>query len=117
MPPIQLTVEPTPVSRLYIAVARGRSLVDTPPTGTTVTAVICIVVDDAGRRSLPPSTESTVIIGRPWSSLVVAERYTEVLKHLPRARSRTDRRTDERCRRGRDAASTPRRLKRCPAVA
>ena len=104
----------------YIAVARGRSLVDTPPTGTAVTAVNCIVVDDVGRRSLSRSTEALVpteppvaVTGRHESSRNV----TDVLNHLSRVRSRTDRRTVERCLRGRDAASTLRRLERRPAVA
>ena len=117
--PIQLTVEPIPVSRLHRC--RSLSFAGGPAADGNRgnTAVIYILVDDAGRRSPSLSTEATETTADwfPRRRHGPSRNFTDVLNHLPRAHSRTDRRTVERCLRGRDAASTPRRLKRRPVVA
>ena len=117
-PLIQLTVEPTPVSRL----PRCRSLVDSPPTETAETAGLYHVVVAGDRRSFSsrpkrryPPVHGVLRRGH-WSSRVVAERIRR-RSFLPRVHSRPDRRTVERGYRGRDAAVLSRRLKRRPAVA
>jgi hypothetical protein len=77
-PLIQLTVEPTPVSRP----PRCRSLVDSPPTGTVETAGLYHVVVAGDRRSFysrpkrryPPFTGSSVAgTGRHVSSRNVSD--------------------------------------------
>ena len=117
-PLIQLTVEPTPVSRP----PRCRSLGGLAADGNRGN---CWAVP-RGRRRWPTvvllSTEATVstchgVLRRGhWSSRVVAERIRR-RSFLPRVHSRPDRRTVERGYRGRDAAVLSRRLKRRPAVA
>ena len=118
-PPIQLTVEPSPVSRLprwrSLSFPGGHSADGNRGNRRTL---------HLGRRRWPTvaltidrSDGNHVLRGRRhWSSRVVAERVGR-LNLLPRAHCRTDRRTVERGRRDRDAAASSRRLKRCPAVA